>query len=189
MNYNEFQQQAKLTAIYPKERALEYTVLGLQSEVGELAGAYLKAKSEWFAQDWDNVIKELGDLFWYIAAILTELDISMEETFGDLAAEVNTRTERSRGFTVVRITEHAGEVAGAVKKFFRDETIVGDTLDAFYGTPYEQKLLGHLRALITQGENLAAILDTDISTVLTLNANKLKDRQDRGVLAGSGDNR
>jgi hypothetical protein len=50
-------------------------------------------------------------------------------------------------------------------------------------------MLGHLRALMTQGENLAHILDTDMSTVLTLNINKLNSRKERGVLGGSGDNR
>lgn len=191
MDYNEFQAAAKETAIYPKDRALEYTVLGLLSEVGELSGAYLKAKKEWFQQDWDNVIKELGDVFWYAAAICSELDLELGEDFGVSAAQVDTLTQRSRGFTVVAMTEHAGEVASAIKKFFRDDTpdFDTDTVDAFMGSIHEQKMLGHLRALMTQGENLAHILDTDMSTVLTLNINKLNSRKERGVLGGSGDNR
>ena len=39
MNFNEYQSQAAQTALYKKETALEYTILGLVNEAGEVAGA------------------------------------------------------------------------------------------------------------------------------------------------------
>lgn len=191
MDYNEYQLEAAKTAIYPKGRALEYVTLGLLSEVGELAGKYLIAKKQWFQEDWNEVIKELGDVFWYVSEFTRILDITLGEDFGNSAATVESLTQRSRGFTVVAITEHAGEVASAVKKFIRDsEDLPVDELIAhFMGSIHEQRALGHLRALITQSENLADILGVSMEAVLTQNITKLKARQDRGVLGGSGDNR
>lgn len=189
MDYTTYQTEAAKTAIYPKDRALEYTALGMMSEVGELAGAYLVAKKTWFQDDWKNVLKELGDLMWYVSEFARTLDIELGESFGEFAASVDTLTQRSKGFTVVAIAEHAGEVAGAVKKYLRDEELTEDIVDGFYGTVHEQKALGHLRAVVTQAENLASILGTDLGTVMEQNLAKLKDRQDRGVLHGSGDTR
>lgn len=42
MYLNQYQQTAKETAIYPKERAIEYLTLGLTGEAGEVANKVKK---------------------------------------------------------------------------------------------------------------------------------------------------
>jgi len=41
MKFNEYQELAHKTAVYPEERAFNYVIMGLVSEVGELTG-YIK---------------------------------------------------------------------------------------------------------------------------------------------------
>jgi hypothetical protein len=42
MNMDDYQDQSAKTAIFPKEEALNYLILGLCSEAGELAGKLKK---------------------------------------------------------------------------------------------------------------------------------------------------
>jgi len=88
MTFNEYQQQSKQTAIYPKERGLEYVTLGLCGEVGEIANKVKK-----IIRDNDGVLteekrkdisKEGADALWYLSQLFTELNYD----FG-LAAQEN----------------------------------------------------------------------------------------------------
>lgn len=42
MNFNEYQNKAHSTAVYPKEKAFEYLATGLASEAGEVASLVSK---------------------------------------------------------------------------------------------------------------------------------------------------
>lgn len=86
MNLNEYQEQAKRTAIYPRAdfpQAITYVVLGLVGEAGEMANAIKKTLRD----DWgvlttarrDALFVELGDVLWYVAMVARELDISLED--------------------------------------------------------------------------------------------------------------
>ncbi len=77
MNIDDYQMFASTTAKYPKETGLVYTVLGMASEAGEVAGKLKKA-----IRDEDGVISderkavllaELGDVLWYVAMVAFEL--------------------------------------------------------------------------------------------------------------------
>lgn len=59
MNLQEYQKFTPTTAIYPKDKELEYLVLGLISELIELTQANTKAKKE----------KEAGDVYWYCSQL------------------------------------------------------------------------------------------------------------------------
>jgi NTP pyrophosphatase (non-canonical NTP hydrolase) len=86
MHFGEYQKQACTTAIYPGQgefAGLTYVALGLNGEAGETAE---KIKKAWRDDDGeitddrrDEIIKELGDTFWYAAQICTEINISMSE--------------------------------------------------------------------------------------------------------------
>ena len=64
---NDYQDLAATTAIYPKDKALEYLSLGLASEVGELTGKLAK----WYRKDGiyprEDILDELGDCLWFIS--------------------------------------------------------------------------------------------------------------------------
>lgn len=85
ITFDEYQNLAKTTAIYPKERGLEYVVLGLVGEAGELANKVKKViRDDGGVLSEDkrkDLLKEAGDVTWYLASLFTEL----KESFGNAA--------------------------------------------------------------------------------------------------------
>lgn len=81
MNLNEYQDLAKDTAIYPGNIGLEYTVLGLCGEAGELANKLKKVLRDLdgdVEKAKNDLIAELGDCLWYVAMVAKELDTTLE---------------------------------------------------------------------------------------------------------------
>ncbi len=78
------------TAIYPPEKGLEYTALGLASEAGEFAGKVKKAIRD-NTYDTDAMAAELGDVLWYLARAAAELDYHLSTI-----AEMNVEKLKSR---------------------------------------------------------------------------------------------
>ena len=71
----------------------------------------------------------------------------------------------------------AGEVQGKIKKMLRDGTFNKDTIAAEIGD-----VLWYIAALCRD-------LEIDMAEVALKNLSKLKSRQERGTIQGSGDNR
>ncbi len=94
MSLSEYQIFSRTTAIYPKEKALDYLTLGLASEAGEVAGKRKKQIRDGNV-DVISIIDELGDCMWYIARIADELNFSMEEVMLRNWAKLKDRQERS----------------------------------------------------------------------------------------------
>jgi NTP pyrophosphatase (non-canonical NTP hydrolase) len=77
--YTEFTRE---TAQYPKDVEMEYLMIGLANEVGEVLGKYKKhlRGDTMVVQDFrDALIDELGDVMWYFARICDTLDVKMYE--------------------------------------------------------------------------------------------------------------
>ena len=73
-----YQEFTGTTAIYPKERALDYLMAGLGSEVGEVLGKYKKEIRD--GEEYtDAIIAELGDVCWYVARLCDELGYSLSK--------------------------------------------------------------------------------------------------------------
>lgn len=83
MEVNEYQRLAMrtLNTELDKDSILINGVMGLCGESGEAIDIVKK----WFAQghklDREHLIKELGDIAWYLAETATALDVSLEEAF------------------------------------------------------------------------------------------------------------
>lgn len=77
MNANEYQNWTRTTAIYPKDRALDYLGLGLTSEAGEVAGK-LKKRLRDGGINVLSLIDEIGDVYWYLARLCDEIGFSTE---------------------------------------------------------------------------------------------------------------
>jgi len=78
----EYQNKAAETAIFPKEKALEYLTLGLTGEAGEIANKVKKlirdgADVEGYNDKLVQIANELGDVLWYCAMLANELDANM----------------------------------------------------------------------------------------------------------------
>ena len=97
MNLNEYQEKAKKTDLHTKVEAneLDYYLLGLTSEVGEVAGrmkrVYRDQKGKISLVEKERIKKELGDVLWYLSAICDRFDFSLEEV-----AELNLKKLSNR---------------------------------------------------------------------------------------------
>ena len=98
MGFNEYQAETDKTAIYPEDRAIEYLVLGLASEAGEVAGKLKK-----IIRDREGVIgvheagvicDEIGDVLWYISQIALELNTSLQDIADKNVAKLKSRQQR-----------------------------------------------------------------------------------------------
>lgn len=88
MELNEYQRKAVTTAKYPADTGLIYTVLGLASEAGEVAGKVKKAIRDENCVITDErkqqLVSELGDVLWYVAMVAVELNTTL-----DIVAQLN----------------------------------------------------------------------------------------------------
>jgi NTP pyrophosphatase (non-canonical NTP hydrolase) len=182
VNWNEYQQQALTTAFYPLTRELEYTVLGLGSEVGELGEAYAAGKQGWgYTQDQvANLLKEAGDCYWYLAAVADALNVPLQTIRDNYASGVTIGT--SRGLTVLQIVARASHMQGVVKKAIRDN-------DGFLSEAGAEQIKSCIGASLILLGALVVFYGSTPEAVTAKNLNKLADRKQRGVLQGSGDNR
>lgn len=82
MDFSTFQALAAETAIYPRKYAIMYPAMGLSGEVGEVLNKVKKVYRDdngYLTQEMEeDLAKEIGDVFWYLAALCSDLDISME---------------------------------------------------------------------------------------------------------------
>lgn len=94
-------------------------------------------------------------------------------------------------YPALGLAGEAGEVVEKVKKLLRDDDLPADCEDAISALSRKQREdialeLGDVLFYITA---IAADIGFDLDEVATMNAEKLRDRERRGVLHGSGDNR
>lgn len=95
MTLNEYQKKAAETAIYPKDVAMEYLILGLTSEAGEVAGVHKKYFRDGGSLDVTaNMIQEMGDCMWYIAMLADELGVSLQTIAEYNIKKLSSRKER-----------------------------------------------------------------------------------------------
>jgi NTP pyrophosphatase (non-canonical NTP hydrolase) len=81
MTINEYQKLA-MTTLNPnldKKDILINGVMGLCGESGEVIDIVKKHLAQGHALDREKIIKELGDVAWYMAEIATVLDVELED--------------------------------------------------------------------------------------------------------------
>lgn len=66
-DFAEYQNLTSETAVYPKERALEYLSTGLAAEVGEFCSKVAKTFRKDKELDKEAAAQELGDVLWFVA--------------------------------------------------------------------------------------------------------------------------
>lgn len=81
MTLNEYQQEALKTATSTIKGNLNYMVLGLTNEAGEVAGKlkkFLRGDYD-IEKTRDMLIDETGDCLWYLSGIASSLGITLDE--------------------------------------------------------------------------------------------------------------
>jgi NTP pyrophosphatase (non-canonical NTP hydrolase) len=110
---NNYQRQAKKTAVYPKFAKILYPGIGLVNESGELLGKikklirgdYVAAPEQYTTTDYalkhiptnvrDAIIDELGDVLWYVANLASDLGVSLEEVANRNLAKLEKRSKEN----------------------------------------------------------------------------------------------
>lgn len=112
MEFNEYQKNARTTAIY--KHPIMYPALGLAGETGEVCEKVKKAYRdiEFFEPTYytidrinsardiehekvrENIKKELGDIIWYISNLADDFDLSLDEIAKTNIEKLFSRKER-----------------------------------------------------------------------------------------------
>lgn len=169
MTPQEYKLATRETAIYPKEVALPYLVLGLTGEIGEL----LHANS-------DNLVKEAGDVCWYAFRIIDECHVAISG--GWEYKEADTPADSPMLRYTVGTYVHVSRLAEIAKKVIRDnngkipENKIDDILDNVTA------VLGILQSIIE-------LYGLTLEQCAIANIEKLMSRKSRNVIQGSGDDR
>ena len=90
----EYQDNAKKTAIFPKEKALEYLALGLSSESGEVAGKMKKIIRDKSKLNKQDLGAEIGDVLWYCAVLASELGLNLGKIMENNIEKLHSRKAR-----------------------------------------------------------------------------------------------
>jgi NTP pyrophosphatase (non-canonical NTP hydrolase) len=96
-----YQYEATKTAIFPKEKALEYLALGLTSEAGEVAGKVKKLirdgeDVEGFEMKKIAIASEVGDVLWYCAMMAKEVGVPLGDIMQENLDKLRSRKERGK---------------------------------------------------------------------------------------------
>lgn len=171
------------TAIYPVDREVDYTIIGLGSEIGELAEVYGEAKKTFYGQldgsDTKEALSECGDICWYVAATADALGLQLDWVLKQTTTDVH---HVSKGLTLVDMVVAHGKIQGILKKSIRDDK-------GFLSSMNEARIAEQLCHIWNHNQQFIYLLGGTLDGVLAANLNKLADRKTRGVLQGSGNNR
>lgn len=100
MTFNDYQQAAHATAIYPEHYALTYPVIGLAGEVGELCNKVKKILRDKEGipgpEQQAAISAELGDCLWYIAEVATQFGLSLDKVAAANVDKLNSRKQRGK---------------------------------------------------------------------------------------------
>ena len=101
MNFNEYQEKSRKTAIYPEQgKNFIYPTLGLTGEAGEVSEKVKK-----ILRDDGGIIskekkmelkKELGDVLWYVSQIATEIGLSLNDIAEFNIEKLSSRKKRGK---------------------------------------------------------------------------------------------
>lgn len=92
MTFDEYQQVVRDVRLPSANR--DYVLLGLSGEVGELNSIFAKNIRDNTALDINTVVKEIGDVLWFISALSDDMGVSLEEVALRNAAKLTSRKAR-----------------------------------------------------------------------------------------------
>lgn len=194
MLFDEYQKIATDTALYPNiligisiyheaQAKWVYPVLGLGGELGELA------QELW--EDIivsDNIIKEVGDVIWYISAICSEMNILMSDVTG--CSNFTTFQDR------VLYSERQPILKDLLLEAFIEIGIINENAKKSIRDSKGIISLERVQTIKTSLGRILAILaiickrqGLNFDAVAQTNLDKLATRKANGTISGSGNDR
>ena len=95
MTFDGYQKIELSTAVYPDEYRMVYPTLGLTGEDGEVAEKvkkYIRDGTECR----EDLKKELGDVLWYLSAIASDLNLSLDDIAQSNIKKLESRMKRGK---------------------------------------------------------------------------------------------
>lgn len=176
MNFSEYQKKVREFADYPSalvngnEMKLVYPVFGLVEEIGE---AREKLRDVEECDDLQRItafMKELGDVCWFCAEILTVLGFEADLSRFDDDSSDDYELAYS-------------EISGIVAKAVRDSSGIVSPEKALIVKEKVEVIIW------TVSQMAKKVCMSDLETIMQINYDKLLSRKQRGVIHGSGDDR
>jgi NTP pyrophosphatase (non-canonical NTP hydrolase) len=102
MDFGEYQKESKKTdlKVIINNSSLAYLTLGLSDEAGEVAGKIKKLyrdKNGVLSEEYKKeIVKELGDVLWYLTQISTNLGVTLEEVAQTNIEKLKARQEKNK---------------------------------------------------------------------------------------------
>lgn len=172
--FKDYQDFTATTAKYPNVgNNTDYPLMGLMGEFGELCEKFKKLERDSGSvitpEIKTAIVKEAGDVMWYVARLASELNVELEAFMG-VHQYVNVK--------------YVDYLKSAVKYI---STIVID-MDMSESKEVVQDNLEILISVLSQLLG-AQEINVSLEEVLKTNMEKLIDRKNRNAISGSGDNR
>ena len=98
MTFDDYQKLAAKTAIYSGRGSfsgLAYCTLGLTGEAGEVANKVKKIWRDPGTRESRLLMKELGDVLWYLAEVASNLNVSLDEIAVENINKLSTRQQNN----------------------------------------------------------------------------------------------
>lgn len=216
---NVYQREALVTAVprdkYAETEWLLHCVLKLSGETGEFCESLGKAQRDdglrliggnldaMKPERMAGLVKELGDVLWYVAVISWQLGFELSDTaspprFGGyylefdefqqctIAMHTGDGDAETLALEALRMDAQAGRFVEVLAEW--RATLRHQASDAI---PPEtlSYLRTYLKQTLASAGVLADVLGFKLSEVAAENISKIRDRQARGKLKGDGDNR
>ena len=98
MDMNQYQEAARETAIFPKDKSLMYLTLGICGEAGEIAEKVKKhiRDNTSHHQLRESLILEIGDVMWYLANLADAIHVDMDWIAIQNIEKIKSRMNRNK---------------------------------------------------------------------------------------------
>lgn len=96
LTLDQYQEQAKATAVYPEDKAYRYLIAGLAGEVGEVSSIFAKHWRGDGPLTSDNLEAELGDVLWFVAMLADEIGCDLSTVAQNNLNKLADRANRGK---------------------------------------------------------------------------------------------
>jgi len=94
MEFNEYLTFVKTMKVYPEKHAIIYPALGIAGEAGEIAEKVKKWMRGDKELDKAEVVKEIGDVMWYLASLADDLGYTLQNVVDVNIEKLSSRKDR-----------------------------------------------------------------------------------------------
>lgn len=100
LTFDYYQKEMIKTAIYDKQYAVVYPLLGATGELGEIANKYQKVlrdnKGILSPEVKKEILKEIGDTLWFLTALTQDLGYTIQEVAKENLSKLESRHARGK---------------------------------------------------------------------------------------------